>query len=119
MKRFTWWRMEQKAPHNARERWWASSSILHHVKRFMSHLPNVLEIPSKYEIQDPLLQTAENCRVLLILTSSTIDKKLENFEFIFEFKIAINFEFNFEIFVNFEFNFEIFCKFRVYFRDFC
>ena len=41
----------------------------------------------------------------LILTSSTIDKKLENFEFIFEFKIAINFEFIFEIFVNFEFNF--------------
>ena len=44
-----------------------------------------------------------------MLTSSTIDKKLENFEFIFEFKIAIKFEFNFEIF----------CKFRVYFRDFC
>ena len=40
---------------------------------------------------------------LIILTSSTIDKKLENFEFIFEFKIA----------TNFEFNFEIFCKFRV------
>ena len=42
----------------------------------------------------------------LILRSSTIDKKLENFEFIFEFKIAINLEFIFEIFVNFEFNFE-------------
>ena len=28
----------------------------------------------------------------LILSSSTIDKKLENFEFIFEFKKAINFE---------------------------
>ena len=39
----------------------------------------------------------------LILRSSTIDKKLENFEFIFEFKIAINFEFIFENF----------CKFRV------
>ena len=39
MKRFTWWRMEQNAPHNARERWSASCSILHHVKRFMSHLP--------------------------------------------------------------------------------
>ena len=36
---------------------------------------------------------------IIILTSSTIDKKLENFEFIFEFKIAINFEFDFEIFV--------------------
>ena len=44
----------------------------------------------------------------LILTSSNIDKKLENFEFIFEFKIAINFEFIFEIF----------CKIRVYFRGF-
>ena len=50
----------------------------------------------------------------LILTSSTVDKKLENFEFIFEFKIAINFEFNFEIFVNFEFIFEFFCQFRVF-----
>ena len=46
--------------------------------------------------------------VLLLLNSSTIDKKLENFEFKFEFKIAINFEFNFEIFVNFEFIFEVF-----------
>ena len=35
-------------------------------------------------------------------------KKLENFEFIFEFKIALNFEFIFDIFVKFEFNFEIF-----------
>ena len=42
------------------------------------------------------------------MTSSTIEKKLENFEFIFEFEIAVNFEFNFEIFVNFEYNFEIF-----------
>ena len=48
----------------------------------------------------------------LILSSSTINKKLENFEFIFEFKIAINFEFIFEIFVNFEFNFEIFVNGR-------
>ena len=40
MKRFTWWRMEQKAPHNARERWCASCSILHHVKRFLSHSPH-------------------------------------------------------------------------------
>ena len=39
MKRFTWWRMEQNAPHNARERWCISCSILHHVKRFMSHSP--------------------------------------------------------------------------------
>ena len=39
MKRFTWWRMEQNAPHNARERWCASCSILHHVKRFMSQPP--------------------------------------------------------------------------------
>ena len=44
-----------------------------------------------------------------------LTKKLENFEFIFEFKITINFEFNFEIFVNFEFIFEgFFCKFRVF-----
>ena len=55
---------------------------------------------------------------LLILTSSTIDKKLENFEFIFEFKIAINFEFIFEIFVNFEFNFEIFVNFEFICRVF-
>ena len=48
----------------------------------------------------------------LILSSSTIDKKLENFEFIFEFKIAISFKFNFE------FSFEIFGKFPVYFRVF-
>ena len=40
MKRFTWWRMEQNPPHNAGERWCASCSILHHVKRFMSHSPN-------------------------------------------------------------------------------
>ena len=39
MKRFTWWRMEQNAPHNARERWCVSCSILHHAKRFMSHSP--------------------------------------------------------------------------------
>ena len=39
MKRFTWWRMEQNAPHNARERWCASCSILHHVKRFISQPP--------------------------------------------------------------------------------
>ena len=53
-------------------------------------------------------------KVCLIWSSSTIDKKLENFEFIFEFKIAINFEFNFEIFVNFEFNFEIFVNFEFF-----
>ena len=53
-----------------------------------------------------------------ILTSSTIDKKLENFEFIFEFKIAINFEFIFKIFVNFEFNFEIFVIFEFTFEFF-
>ena len=52
------------------------------------------------------------------MSSSTIDKKLENFEFIFEFKIAINFEFNFEIFVNFEFNFEIFVNFEFIFEFF-
>ena len=40
------------------------------------------------------------------------------FDFIFEFKVAINFEFILEIFVNFEFNFKIFCKFWVYFRAF-
>ena len=54
----------------------------------------------------------------VILSSSTIDKKLENFEFIFEFKIAINFEFIFEIFVNFEFNFEIFVNFEFIFEFF-
>ena len=47
-----------------------------------------------------------------------IDKKLENFEFVFEFKIAINFEFIFEIFVNFEFNFEIFVNFEFNFEIF-
>ena len=46
------------------------------------------------------------------MRSSTTDKKLENFEFIFEFKIAINFEFNFEIFVNFEFIFDFFVNGR-------
>ena len=45
MKRFTWWMMEQNAPHNARERWSASCSILHHVKRFMSHSPTVVREP--------------------------------------------------------------------------
>ena len=49
MKRFTWWRMEQNPPHNAGERWCASCSILHHVKRFMSHSPklskNILSLP--------------------------------------------------------------------------
>ena len=41
--------------------------------------------------------------LIMIVMSSTIDKKLEYFEFIFEFKVAIDFEFNIEIFVNFEF----------------
>ena len=54
----------------------------------------------------------------VILSSSTIDKLLENFEFIFEFKIAVNFEFIFEIFVNFEFNFEIFVNFEFIFEFF-
>ena len=46
--------------------------------------------------------------------------KLEHFEFIFEFKITINFkifvnlEFNFEIFVNFEFIFEFFVNFKFF-----
>ena len=57
-------------------------------------------------------------KIVFILTSSTIDKKLENFEFIFEFKIAINFEFIFEIFVKFEFNFEIFVNFEFIFEFF-
>ena len=51
----------------------------------------------------------------LLLSSSTIDKKLENFEFIFEFKIAINFEFNFEIFVIFEFIFDFFLSISSFF----
>ena len=42
MKRFTWWRMEQNPPHNARERWCPSCSILHHVKRFISQSPDSL-----------------------------------------------------------------------------
>ena len=49
------------------------------------------------------LGMAPEWTILLLLSSSTIDKKLENFEFIFKFKIAMNFEFIFEIFVNFEF----------------
>ena len=54
----------------------------------------------------------------VILSSSTIDKKLENFEFKFEFKIAINFEFIFEFFANFEFNFKIFVNFEFNFEIF-
>ena len=57
----------------------------------------------------------------VILTSSTIDKKLENlviFEFIFEFKITIHFEFNLEIFVNFEFNFVISVNLNINFEIF-
>ena len=50
------------------------------------------------------------------MTSSTIDKKLENFEFIFEFKIALNLNFNFGLIsrffvINFEFIFEFFVNF--------
>ena len=41
MKRFTWWRMEQNAPHNAQESWCASCSILHHNFRTMSHTPHI------------------------------------------------------------------------------
>ena len=68
-------------------------------------MTNVIKLPLKLKLE---------CKFRFILTSSTIDKKLENFEFIFEYKIAINFEFNFEIFVNFEF----FCQFRVFFVNF-
>ena len=32
-------------------------------------------------------------KTVLILSSSTIDKKLNNFKFIFEFKVAINYEY--------------------------
>ena len=53
--------------------------------------------------------------ITLILTSSTIDKKLENFEFIFE--IFVYFEFNFEIFANFEFNFKFFVNFEFFVND--
>ena len=52
MKRFTWWRMEQNAPHNARERWCASCSILHHVKRFMSHSPKIKDLPDLPDFPD-------------------------------------------------------------------
>ena len=48
----------------------------------------------------------------LILSSSTMDKKLEYFEFKFECKIAINFEFNFKNLVNCEFIFEFFVNFE-------
>ena len=64
------------------------------------------------------LGMAPEWTILLLLSSSTIDKKLKNFEFIFKFKIAINFEFNFEIFVNFELNFEFFVNFEVFFVNF-
>ena len=60
----------------------------------------------------------KGCQLTVILSSSTIDKKLENFEFKFEFKIAINFEFILEIFLNFEFNFEIFVNFEFNFEFF-
>ena len=56
--------------------------------------------------------------VQFILSSSTTDKKLEKFEFIFKFKITIKFEFIFEIFINFEFNFEIFANFELNFEIF-
>ena len=50
-------------------------------------------------------------------SSSTIDKKLDNFVFIFEFKIIINFEFIFEIFfLNFEFIFECFVNFEFFYQ---
>ena len=48
------------------------------------------------------------------MSSSTIDKKLENFEF----KITINFEFIFDIFLNFEYNFEISVNFKFIFECF-
>ena len=54
----------------------------------------------------------------VILSSSTIDKKLEIFEFIYKFKITNNFKFIFEIFVNFVLNFEIFVNFEFSF-DIC
>ena len=41
MERFTWLRMEQNAPHNARESGGSTCSILHHEKRFMSHSPYI------------------------------------------------------------------------------
>ena len=51
--------------------------------------------------------------LVLVLSSSTIDKKLENFEFIFKLKTAINFKLNFEIFFgNFELNFVFFVNDR-------
>ena len=48
-----------------------------------------------------------------------VDKKLEIFESIFEFKITMNFESIFKIFVNFEFNFKIFVNFEFIFEFFC
>ena len=37
MKRKSWRRIEENIPHNARNRWWGSSSILHYNFHFMSH----------------------------------------------------------------------------------
>ena len=54
MKRFTWWRMEQNAPHNAWERWCPSCSILHHVKRFISQPPNKRHF-CRHRLRVPLL----------------------------------------------------------------
>ena len=57
MKRFTWWRMEQNAPHNAWERWCPSCSILHHVKRFISQSPtaraSIVSVPYVGEPKSP------------------------------------------------------------------
>ena len=50
MKRFTWWRMEQNAPHNAQESGCRTCSILQHEKRSMSHCPycDVVEVEEAY-----------------------------------------------------------------------
>ena len=54
MKRFTWWRMEQNAPHNAWESGWPTSSILHHVKRSLSHSPHKRHF-CRHSLRMPLL----------------------------------------------------------------
>ena len=41
MERFTWWRMEQVQHPLSRALCGAFCSILHHVKRSMSHPPNI------------------------------------------------------------------------------
>ena len=62
-------------------------------------------------------------KIIIILTSSTVDKKLEIYKNLeIELEIYKNLEIELEIYKNlenFESIFEFFCQFRVYFRVFC